>query len=286
MTGEQQTLADVKARVMFREPVLSQLTTTEDTEDRRADSALPCPPRPSVSSMVESSSQLRSDFPEIRKKRPSNRFTQIGSARRSAGAALRANCALDHLHVTVAPLLHPLVEVDEPFAQLGVLAVLSIELDQNPLDLRRRLDHRRHVAIQVGVGHGVAFPCEVAKERIPKRRLAVAALERDTRAAAFWKPLDRRPRLDAEHEFDLPELIRLKPARRVEPLAEAEELERRHCLENVELRDHHFEDRQDPLQRVLRAMRLVLFEQMADAIELVQQLLEPQLIDLMDHDEE
>ena len=93
-------------------------------------------------------------------------------------------------------------------------------------------------------------------------------------------------RLRAEQELDLAELVRLKPARRLEPGAEGQELERRHRLEDVELRDHHLQDRQDPLQRVLRAMRSSWSSSAHHAIELVQQLLEPQLVDLVNDDEE
>ncbi len=40
------------------------------------------------------------------------------------------------------------------------------------------------------------------------------------------------------------------------------------------------------LKRVLGAVRLAGVEQSADVVELVQDLLEPQLVDLMDHDEQ
>ena len=98
--------------------------------------------------------------------------------------------------------------------------------------------------------------------------------------------MNRALRLHAEHELNLAELIGLKAARRLEPLAEREELERRHGLEDVQLRDHDLQDRQDPFQRVLRTVRFVAFEPLTNAVELVQQLLEPELVDLMDDDEE
>ena len=50
--------------------------------------------------------------------------------------------------------------------------------------------------------------------------------------------------------------------------------------------DHHLQDRQDPFERVLCPGRFVLFEKRLHAIELVQQLLEPQLVHLMNDDEE
>src|SRR5206468_1897866 len=80
--------------------------------------------------------------------------------------------------------------------------------------------------------------------------------------------------------------IGLKPARRLQPFAKAEELERRHRLEDVELRYHHLQNRENAFQRVLRAVRLIVFEQAPDVIEFVQQFLEPQLVYLMNDDEE
>jgi hypothetical protein len=104
--------------------------------------------------------------------------------------------------------------------------------------------------------------------------------------APYRKTPDDLFRLHAQQELDLSELVRLKTAGRIEPIAEAEELERRHRFEDVELRDHDLEDRQDPFQRVLRAVRFVRFEELHDAIELVQQFLEPELVDLVDDDEQ
>ena len=116
---------------------------------------------------------------------------------------------------------------------------------------------------------------------LPKR-----CSQRGARAAAVGKALDRRLRLVAEHELELPELIGLKAARRFEPLPKRLELERRHRLEDVELRDQHLEDGEDALQRVLRAIRIARVEQRDHAIDFVQHLLEPQLVDLVNDDEE
>ena len=75
--------------------------------------------------------------------------------------------------------------------------------------------------------------------------------------ASLGEARERAFVLRAEHELDLPELVRLKSARGLETRTERQELERRHRLEDVELRDQHLEDRQNPLERVLRAMGLV-----------------------------
>ena len=105
-------------------------------------------------------------------------------------------------------------------------------------------------------------------------------------AAALRKSLQGLARLQAEHELELPELIRLKPARRLEARPERLELERRHRLENVELRDQHLENGENALERVLRVKRIAGIEQGNHVIDFVEHLLEPQLVDLVNDDEE
>ena len=84
--------------------------------------------------------EMRTDFPEVRKQRRANRRAEIGGTGRSAGSRLDADRALDHLHVSIAPLLNALVQIDEPLANLGVLRIVAIHLNQHLLQLWRWLD--------------------------------------------------------------------------------------------------------------------------------------------------
>src|SRR5213083_1342233 len=97
--------------------------------------------------------------------------------------------------------------------------------------------------------------------------------------------LERRRLLEAEHELDLPELERLEPAPGLETGAEREELERRHGLEHVDLGHHHLEDGEHALEGREGARGVPAEEQRFQVVELVEQLLEPQLVDLVDDDE-
>src|SRR5436190_202065 len=58
----------------------------------------------------------------------------------ATGARLRPDRPLDHLHVVVAPLHEPLVEVDEALGDLGRLAVVAIRAEQGCLDPFRLLN--------------------------------------------------------------------------------------------------------------------------------------------------
>ena len=132
----------------------------------------------------------------------------------------------------------------------------------------------------------MALAFEVVEERQPQRRLVQAHGEGGASAAGGREAIDRGATALAEHEFELAELVRLEAAGLLEPLAERLELERGHRLEDVELRDQHLQDGEDALQGVLGAGGVVGVEQHADAVELVEDFLEPQLVDLVDDDEE
>ena len=78
----------------------------------------------------------------------------------------------------------------------------------------------------------------------------------------------------------------MKAAAGLEAVAERQELERRHRLEDVDLGDQHLEDREDALEGVERARAVVGAQQLLEIVELVQHLLEPQLVHLVHDDEQ
>ena len=131
-----------------------------------------------------------------------------------------------------------------------------------------------------------AAACDVVAERNPQRRRG----EPGRQPIAGRRPVDEvvgHVRISGpEQRLELAELRRLEAARRVEPGAEAAELERGHRLEHVHLGDHHLEDAQHPVQRVTARDLVVDVEHRDRVIELPQHLLEPQLVHLVDHDEQ
>ena len=90
----------------------------------------------------------------------------------------------------------------------------------------------------------------------------------------------------AQDRLELAELAGLEAGRGLEPLAEGEELDRRHRLDHVQLRDNELEDRQDALEGGGGARVVAFLEHPLEVAELVDQLLEPELVDLVDDDEE
>src|SRR5690606_9168383 len=132
----------------------------------------------------------------------------------------------------------------------------------------------------------VAAAREVVEERVPDRGATVPLLQQPARRAVLRVVSDRALPLPPERELERAELEGLEPAAGLEAVAEREELERRHGLEHVDLRDQHLEDGEHALERVQGARGVIGREQVLEVIQLVQDLPEPQLVDLVDDDEE
>ena len=92
--------------------------------------------------------------------------------------------------------------------------------------------------------------------------------------------------LQSGAELDGAELRRLEAARGTQVIAELEEIVRRHRLEHGELLDQQALDLDAAAEEAVRLERVVGVEQRDDRVELVQDLLEPELVDLVDDDEE
>src|SRR3954453_16923831 len=79
-------------------------------------------------------SQSRADLPKVGERRPEQGPAQVLHAARAACPTLRADRALDHLHVAIAPLLDTLVEVDQPLGHESRVRILAIRGDEDVLD--------------------------------------------------------------------------------------------------------------------------------------------------------
>jgi hypothetical protein len=94
-------------------------------------------------------------------------------------------------------------------------------------------------------------------------------------------------------ELELAELHRLEPARGCQPLAELEEVLRRHGLQHVYLLHQHPLDHVHPAEQVTGEPEVTSLalgpggdQRVTGRLGLVQQLLEPELVDLVDGDEQ
>src|SRR5439155_19532437 len=96
----------------------------------------------------------------------------------------------------------------------------------------------------------------------------------------------RRRAFVYEHKLNILQLHRLKSRWGLETIAETRERRRRHRLENVHLRHQHLHNCPYPLERMNRPEELARGELSPYFLELMEQLLEPQLVGLMNDDEE
>ena len=92
--------------------------------------------------------------------------------------------------------------------------------------------------------------------------------------------------LEAEEELDLPELDRLEPGGRIQVIAEAEEVLRPHRLQDPHLVDEQALDLHHAAQKPRPLVDVVLLDLLRRAVHLVEDELEPELVDLMNDDEE
>ena len=90
----------------------------------------------------------------------------------------------------------------------------------------------------------------------------------------------------SEHKLDFAELHRLKSRCSLEPVAKARERRRRHRLEDIHLRHERLHDCPRAFEGMNRAEEIAGREISFYFLELVQQLLEPKLVRLMDDDKQ
>src|SRR5205814_5070659 len=78
----------------------------------------------------------------------------------------------------------------------------------------------------------------------------------------------------------------LKPRSRLQTVAKARKTRGRHRFEDVDLTDQRLHDRPGPFEGMNRAEKIARRKIFFYFLELVQQLLEPELVGLMDDDEQ
>src|SRR5258705_4127066 len=106
--------------------------------------------------LADAGSEIPSNFPEIGKQGPADGRCEVSGASRTSRPALYADRPLDHLHVAIAPLLQPLVEIDQALTEFRVLRIRAIDLDQERLNLGRRFGGPSHVARELRGRHRIA----------------------------------------------------------------------------------------------------------------------------------
>ncbi len=224
--------------------------------------------------------------PQVGEGRLPERGLQVAGPGRAARAAPRPDGPLDHLDVVIPPLLNALVEVDQQLAHRGGVGVVVVDLLQHLLHSGRGRQRLGDVAVVHVRGHVVALSGQVGQERVEHRRPGHRGRDAGLLGAARRVLREHHPVPPPQHRFQLAELRGLKAARGAERVPEPGELGRRHGLQHVQLRDHDLQDGQCPPQRAHGVRRLARLQLGLELAQLMQQLLEPQLVDLVGDDEQ
>ena len=114
--------------------------------------------------------QSGADLPEVGERRSEQRRSQVFDPARAAGPALRADRPLHHLHVSVPPLLHALVEVNEALGDERRIGVAAIDRDRAPPGPAVRDRGLRRDRVAAGG--------DVDEERVPDRWLVLGCRAR------------------------------------------------------------------------------------------------------------
>ena len=164
--------------------------------------------------------------------------------------------------------------------------VLQHLLDRRPIGLAEREtaeQERRAAQPRIELLDQLRLALDLGEPRAVRRRQPVVEGARVEQEPALA--------LEAEPGLDRAELHRLETGGRHQQVAEIQEVERRHGLEHVELLDQELEDLVDAVEAVHDAAEMLVGERIAleirlDAVELVQDLAEPELVGLVHHDEQ
>ncbi len=121
---------------------------------------------------------------------------------------------------------------------------------------------------------------------IVERRLTQPAFQARTLVVVQHDVLQRLCAAHTAEKLHLAELYRLEAARRIQVVAKGIEFLRRHRLEDIDLLFEQPLNRVNAAEELRRAQKIIGVERRDRRLQLVQELLEPELIDLMDNDEE
>ena len=178
------------------------------------------------------------------------------------------------------------------------LGELRLALDRRPILVEHARDVRAVLAPEVELRRAhERHPREPRLDDVEEARLALRRAHRpavgrvERRLVVGLVVAQPLGALEAEPVLEAPELRALEPGRRRQQVAEIEEVERRHRLQDVDLVEEHALDADDPLEVVQRAPDVALVHELRahdrdHRVELVQALLEPELVRLVGDDEQ
>lgn len=213
------------------------------------------------------------DGPQVGKHRQEQRLLQEFDPERAACSLLAADGSLHKLDVAIAPFLQALVEIGHQLKENAQILPFSIKVQQR-------------VQIRFALVRSDTMQADERMKGIVDRGLIEAALQTfDGFRIVLLKCQHLGPPI-AEKELQLAELHALKARGRFEPGAETIKRQGRQRFEDIDLADQRFQDRSAALEGGNAAVEVAAAQVVGDFLQFVQQQLEPQLVDLVNDDEE
>lgn len=192
----------------------------------------------------------------------------------NAGAGLEADHALGHEVVAVAPDAEGLVILDHGLGQLVKIQQLVVAVD-----------FPEGMELLFPVRDAEAAAAEEIHEAIPEAGIVQCLLEEARVGGVAGVELQVAFVLHAGVELQGPELGALEARGGLEAVAEFQELRGAHGFHDVHLLDEHPRDLDAAAQEPVGGARLALLQVQDGGAGLVQEELEPELVDLVDDDE-
>src|SRR5712691_11377869 len=210
--------------------------------------------------------ELGADLPELREEALAERRLEVTDAGRPTGARLVAYLALDHLDVPQPPQSEALIVIQHRLGQLEEVRVA--------------------VALAIEIAHADSAALDQGRKGIMQRWFIQSPLQPSPRIPFPVERLDVSGILQPRQELDLTKLDGLKPAGGRQLRSKGQEVLRRHRLEDRDLFHQQVLDHLDAGEGVPGSAQILGLHRTPHALQLVDQHLEPELVDLVHHDEE
>ena len=188
--------------------------------------------------------------------------------------------------MAIAPFLETFVEIRHQLEEDRGVRLLAVEADQILLHPLVGDGGELEVASLQGVRDRGAATFEKLIEVMDQGWLEEPSLQPGARLGLGGVVCHHLRPLVAQQELELAELPRLEARSRFEPVTEGEERHGGHGFENIELAHQRLHHHADALEGGDRPEEIVGRELTRGLLEFVDQQLEPELVDLVDDDEQ
>ncbi len=207
------------------------------------------------------------------------------SAGRTACAHFGPDGSLHHLHVAITPFLETFIQVNESLKQERKFRIIPVRMHHRRLHNFGWFVLCSHIPLQ-GARIEMTSMNKKIKHRVPQAWLVQRILNPGPSIGAGHKGIQNTGITATQDRLQFTELGGLKSTRGIETITEAIELKRGHRLEDVDLGHQCLDDGADTSEKMKSHVNVSRIDDLLGAREFMQNRLEPQLITLVNNDEQ